>query len=219
MESKIKTYYRAVIPKSNAARRNCLTIYPVEGKIGRQFITETTSGLRYHIIADMDVNGNFYHQEESDDGINYRLYETEADAIAYHRQYALYLEYVELTRNQVLRDTPVSVLETVLCVLRKKDTAVQTEQPEPETDNGEDESGESASSRRCPCCGGRDFIGHQVIWANVSVEIDTGLFSGNLSGGLEANIYDSESPYGPFTCANCGYEVDELAELEEGEKA
>lgn len=30
--------------------------------------------------------------------------------------------------------------------------------------------------------------------------------------------YDSESPYGPFICANCGYEVEDLAELEKGEK-
>ena len=63
----------------------------------------------------------------------------------------------------------------------------------------------------CKICGKNQFIGHQIIRADVLVDGD-GEFAGNLSGGLEGHIYDSEKPYGPFTCICCGAEYDELTE-------
>lgn len=79
----------------------------------------------------------------------------------------------------------------------------------------EDCEAEGTSLRRCPHCGNRNFIGHQLIRADVLVDIDSGDFSDNLIGGLDNHIYDAEKPYGPFTCSKCGYKVDELELLDE----
>lgn len=60
----------------------------------------------------------------------------------------------------------------------------------------------------CPKCGQSEvFIGHQVVRMDVYVDSD-GEFTENLPGGPEANIYDSEMPYGPFTCPKCNTEFD-----------
>lgn len=59
----------------------------------------------------------------------------------------------------------------------------------------------------CPKCGGTRFFGHQVCRIDILVNEDNE-FAGNLSGGAEANIYDSETPYGPYTCIKCNYEFD-----------
>ena len=64
-------------------------------------------------------------------------------------------------------------------------------------------------SYQCPFCGSKRFIGHQLIRADVYVD-ENGDFDGNLPGGLEAAIYDSEKPYGPFTCIKCSEEFNEL---------
>lgn len=37
-----------------------------------------------------------------------------------------------------------------------------------------------------------------------------GNFDSDITEGLESAIYDSEKPYGPFTCVECGEEYDEL---------
>lgn len=62
---------------------------------------------------------------------------------------------------------------------------------------------------KCKCCGGSRFIGHQILRADILVD-ENGKFADNLFGGLEPNIYDSEKPYGPFTCMNCGAEYNTL---------
>ena len=72
--------------------------------------------------------------------------------------------------------------------------------PEPKTDE---------PKYCCLFCGSKRFIGHQLILAEVYVN-ENGDFDDNLPGGLEAHIYDSERPYGPFTCDKCGNEFDEL---------
>ena len=66
---------------------------------------------------------------------------------------------------------------------------------------------------RCPFCGSERFIGHQIIRADVYVGND-GEFEDNLPGGLEQHVYDSEKPYGPFTCCECNEEFDDLPEIE-----
>ncbi len=67
---------------------------------------------------------------------------------------------------------------------------------------------------RCPFCGSERFIGHQEIRADVYVG-GNGEFEDNLPGGMEANIYDSSRPYGPFTCSKCGQEYDPLPEYKQ----
>ena len=62
---------------------------------------------------------------------------------------------------------------------------------------------------KCKCCGSERFIAHQIIRADIMVDGDNE-FQENLFGGLEAHIYDSERPYGPYTCPDCGAEYDEL---------
>lgn len=63
----------------------------------------------------------------------------------------------------------------------------------------------------CKFCKNSRFIGHQMVRTDVLVD-EKGDFSDNLPGGLESHIYDSEHPYGPFTCTQCGAEYDELSE-------
>lgn len=58
-------------------------------------------------------------------------------------------------------------------------------------------------------CGGCRFIAHQLIRADIVVN-ERGEFEENLPGGLEANVYDAVTPYGPFVCDTCGREYDEL---------
>lgn len=69
----------------------------------------------------------------------------------------------------------------------------------------------ASSLYRCPFCGSERFIGHQILRADIYVGGD-GEFEENLPGGLEANVYDSGHPYGPFTCSQCREEFDELPE-------
>ena len=61
----------------------------------------------------------------------------------------------------------------------------------------------------CKRCQNNRFIGHQIIRADVLVD-ESGDFVDNLPGGLEAHVYDSMHPYGPFTCTKCGAEYDVL---------
>lgn len=58
-------------------------------------------------------------------------------------------------------------------------------------------------------CGCAEFIARQVIRADIVVD-DSGAFLRNVEGGLEAGVYDSSTPYGPFTCVKCGTEYEEL---------
>lgn len=52
-------------------------------------------------------------------------------------------------------------------------------------------------------CGGQCFKAHQTCRHDVIVnEHGTWL--------EDSGIYDSETPYGPFTCMNCGQDYDEL---------
>lgn len=64
---------------------------------------------------------------------------------------------------------------------------------------------------RCRHCNNNQFIGHQILRTDVLVD-EEGNFADNLPGGLESHVYDSEKPYGPFTCTKCGAEYDELPE-------
>lgn len=54
-------------------------------------------------------------------------------------------------------------------------------------------------------CGCNKFIGHQLVRMDVVVD-------GNNNFEEQLEIYDSEKPYGPYICTNCGKEYDELKE-------
>lgn len=70
------------------------------------------------------------------------------------------------------------------------------------------------SLKKCKCCGGTRFIAHQVTRTDVLVDGDN-QFTEHLFGGPEAHIYDAGTPYGPYTCYDCGAEYRELEENEE----
>lgn len=59
----------------------------------------------------------------------------------------------------------------------------------------------------CPICNCNHFYAHQVIRASVIVD-ENNDFVDNMPDGIEAHIYDSETPYGPYTCVRCGTEYD-----------
>lgn len=61
---------------------------------------------------------------------------------------------------------------------------------------------------KCPKCGCKKFIGHQVVRMNIVVD-PNGNFLKELPGKGN-QIYDSETPYGPFTCMKCDFVCDEL---------
>lgn len=84
-----------------------------------------------------------------------------------------------------------------------------------ESDTSERE--QKAYTRCCPNCGGVSFSGHQVLHIDVLVDIETGDFLGNINDEIESNIYESSDPYGPYHCMTCGFECDNLSELEKSE--
>jgi len=55
----------------------------------------------------------------------------------------------------------------------------------------------------CPYCGGKEFIGQQKISHSVIVDAEGNWVKDN-------SVYDSEDPFGPFECSNCGELFDEL---------
>lgn len=77
---------------------------------------------------------------------------------------------------------------------------------------------EKPKTRCCPMCGGTEFSAHQVVHVDVLIDIETGFFDGNIGGDIGANVCEVDDPYGPYTCMNCGFECDELSELDIPEK-
>lgn len=62
---------------------------------------------------------------------------------------------------------------------------------------------------KCPKCGStKSFNAHQVCYLDVVVD-DYGTFINNLCRSANKSIYDSEEPYGPYTCRECGETFDE----------
>lgn len=61
--------------------------------------------------------------------------------------------------------------------------------------------------KACPSCGCRKFYAHQVAYHDVIV-------NGNGIFEEDAGVYESDEPYGPYSCANCGREFEELDGLE-----
>lgn len=55
---------------------------------------------------------------------------------------------------------------------------------------------------KCPNCGNNKFTGHQLVRMDVLVDENNNFIE-------QIEIYDSEKPYGPYTCTNCGQEYDD----------
>lgn len=58
-------------------------------------------------------------------------------------------------------------------------------------------------------CGNDLFYGHQIIRTDVIVDAN-GNFHSDVTEKLEQAVYDSDKPYGPFTCTKCKKVYDEL---------
>lgn len=63
------------------------------------------------------------------------------------------------------------------------------------------------NDRKCQC-GNAMFYAHQLTRHDIVVNAE-GIFL------EDKGIYDSEYPYGPFTCTQCGTEYDELEDLDQ----
>jgi hypothetical protein len=68
------------------------------------------------------------------------------------------------------------------------------------------------TARFCPECGEEKFLAHQRVYIEIYVD-GHGDFWENTHEKLEESIYESETPYGPFTCTGCQKEFDSLDEF------
>lgn len=55
----------------------------------------------------------------------------------------------------------------------------------------------------CPNCGNSEFHAHQVCYHDVIVD-------GHGNFLEDGDVYESDRPYGTFTCTKCGKEFEEL---------
>jgi len=58
---------------------------------------------------------------------------------------------------------------------------------------------------KCPKCGNGKFSGHQQVFMDVFVDS-----KGDWISDASKKPYDSNEPYGPFTCTKCGAEYETL---------
>lgn len=61
--------------------------------------------------------------------------------------------------------------------------------------------------KRC-ACGSTEFIGHQQVYHDVVVDSNNNYVS-------DIGSYESENPYGPYACINCGAVYDEFDKLDD----
>lgn len=62
----------------------------------------------------------------------------------------------------------------------------------------------------CPKCGCDEFYAHQVAHMDIICDEDGNWRRPVHDGAAELDIYESDDPFGPFTCVDCGAEYDEL---------
>lgn len=56
---------------------------------------------------------------------------------------------------------------------------------------------------KCKICGGEKFFAHQQAYHDILVDGDNQFLE-------DKGVYESEHPYGPYTCDYCGAEYEEL---------
>ena len=63
-------------------------------------------------------------------------------------------------------------------------------------------------------CGNDSFFAHQVCHLDIKVDGDNNFLETlpeDCNGGSDS-VYESETPYGPYTCTECGTEYPDLSE-------
>lgn len=71
----------------------------------------------------------------------------------------------------------------------------------------------SKNMRKCTC-GNDKFYAHQACYLDVIVDGDNH-FEDNAMKTAEESVYESDDPYGPYTCTKCGKEYDEVEDIPE----
>lgn len=66
----------------------------------------------------------------------------------------------------------------------------------------------------CPKCGSDRFMCYQVCRHDIVVN-DRNDYVEGLTGDSDADIYDAETPYGPYTCMRCKTPYDTLPTIRE----
>lgn len=61
-------------------------------------------------------------------------------------------------------------------------------------------------------CNNKEFFAHQKCFVDVVVDGNNN-FLKNKYENFEQSVYESEKPYGQYTCSNCGEEFNELKDL------
>ena len=56
---------------------------------------------------------------------------------------------------------------------------------------------------KCLKCGNDKFVAHQLVRMDIVVDENNNFLE-------QGEIYDSETPYGPYTCTKCGKEYDNI---------
>lgn len=69
----------------------------------------------------------------------------------------------------------------------------------------------------CPNCGHDEFAAHQVCHMDVIVDGSNNFLHGAGKTTAEC-IYESDAPFGPYTCVKCGAQFDELTDMKDFER-
>lgn len=59
-------------------------------------------------------------------------------------------------------------------------------------------------------CGNKKFNAHQVCHVDIVVDGDNSFLENPGGKGMEANVYESGTPFGPYSCTECGKEYSEI---------
>ena len=78
----------------------------------------------------------------------------------------------------------------------------------------EEEKVEREEEPSCPQCGCQSFYAHQVCRVDIVVDGHNTFLENIISDKeLGNSVYDSETPYGPYQCIECGKEFSELSDI------
>lgn len=70
---------------------------------------------------------------------------------------------------------------------------------------------ETFDKKACLHCGHNKFSANQCVRVNIVVDSD-GQFLSNREENMENAVYDSEDPYGSFSCLNCDIDYEDITE-------
>ena len=80
-----------------------------------------------------------------------------------------------------------------------------------DTDELPDEIKEYIDENGCPDCGCSSFYAHQQCRVDIVVDNNNNFVQNLIDDkDLGDSVYDSETPYGPYQCIECGKEFEEI---------